>query len=67
MLGASVRIYYVVLGYHWLRYMVKACYLRQHFRCTVKSIPVLGSPISVLGMRMKRDRSVVRLFLKINF
>jgi len=33
----------------------------------VKVIPVLGSPLPVLGMKVNRDKSVIRLFLKINF
>ena len=32
-----------------------------------KVIPVLGSPIPVLGLKVKRDESVIRLILKITF
>jgi len=38
--------------------------VNSHFE---KIIPVLGSPILVLGMTIKRDKSVTRSFLKINF
>jgi len=32
-----------------------------------KISPVLGTPIPVLGMKVKRDKNAISLFLKINF
>ena len=36
-------------------------------RYTVKKDPVLGSPLRVLGMEVKREKNVIRLFFKVNF
>ena len=49
-----------------LAYVVVGCFLR-FWLCPhgKKIIPVLDCPIPVLGMKVKRDKSVINLFLKL--